>query len=523
MTKHREYKGTHRAWQQIGREKLHGINVPLFSLRGESGGGIGNFYDLIPIIEWCAKIGYRVIQLLPINDSGPDSSPYNALSAVAINPIYLNLESLDFLNEELRLEIRMLGRFNTLQRIAYTSVLAAKLDILRLYFQINFHHIEKDPKYEEFIEKHPFFKHYALFKALKEHYVHRDWQDWHPHLSNPSKHALKEAMHTHREEMNFHLMLQFLCYQQLKVVKNNAEKHQIFLKGDIPILISPQSMDVWLYRENFNLDYSAGAPPDYYSSDGQNWGFPIYNWEAIEENHFSWWETRLHYAANFYDLYRIDHVIGFFRIWAIAEGQKATGGIYLPKEKWAYLEQGRRILGKLCDFTEMLPIAEDLGTVPEGSREVLFDLKIPGTRVPRWEKRLDRNKSFIPFEDYAPLSLTTVSTHDSATLRLFWEEETDVAKAYAHFRNWAMQPWSRELQYQLLKDGHQTRSQFHINLLQEYLALYEDLSWPNAHQERINIPGTVSTFNWSYRFRPSVREIVNHDNLALTMQQLIKK
>ena len=486
----------------------NGIDLPLASLRSHRSCGIGEFHDLLPLIDWCHDVGFNVIQLLPLNDSGTDPSPYSALSSCALHPIYLSLENLDG------------SHLNALPRISYLEVLSFKLNFLHTYIAESGPQILESSDCQKFITQNHWLTPYALFKVLKDKLQHTPWMSWPEELKLPDFNHLIEL---HAEEMKFYFVVQFLCHQQLAHVKKYAASKGVLLKGDIPFLISVDSADTWFKPSFFNFDFSAGAPPDAYNSEGQYWGFPIYNWEVLKKDDFGWWHQRLHLAAHYYDLYRIDHVVGFFRIWAIPRGHPPKEGKFLPENPALWIPQGREILQMMLSTSSMIPIAEDLGTVPPSVHTTLTELGICGTRVIRWERRYDQDGSFIPFADYPPLSLTTVSTHDSDTLQLWWQNSPDEAKAFCAFKGWTYSPdFSFEQRLQLLHDAHHTPSTFHINLLQEYLALFPELVSPNPSDERINTPGKVLPTNWTYRFRPSIEEIAAHLPLKKAIASLLQ-
>ena len=176
----------------------------------------------------------------------------------------------------------------------------------------------------------------------------------------------------------------------------------------------------------------------------------------------------------------------------------------------------------MLQSSPMLPIGEDLGVVPENVRSTLKDLGISGTKVMRWERVWNEDGRFIEIKDYIPQSLTTVSTHDSDTLPLWWKNAAQESQFYAKFKGWIWQEYiTRDQQIAILKDSHHTTSLFHINLLQEYLALFKDLSYDNPNEERINLPGTINNTNWCYRFKPTVEEIVNHKELRNTIKEIV--
>ncbi|HNA62685.1 MAG TPA: 4-alpha-glucanotransferase [Rhabdochlamydiaceae bacterium] len=484
------------------KNRYHGIDLPLASLHSNQSCGIGEFNDLLLLIDWCHDVGFDVIQLLPLNDSGTDPSPYSALSSCALHPIYLSLGALPGSPAPDGIHL------NALPRVSYLEVLSFKLNFLHAYFAESGHQILDSSDFEEFVVKNPWLLSYALFKVLKDKLQHTPWMSWPDELKSPDFNHLVEL---HAEEMKFYFAIQFLCHQQLATVKKYAASKGILLKGDIPILISPDSADTWFKPHFFNFNFSAGAPPDAYNSEGQYWGFPIYNWEVIRNDDFSWWHQRLHIATHYYDLYRIDHVVGFFRIWAIPLNHPPREGKFIPENPALWLPQGREILQMMLATSPMLPIAEDLGSVPSSVRTTLAELGICGTKVIRWERRYEQDGSFIPFSDYPKLSLTTVSTHDSDTLQLWWQNSPDEAKAFCAFLGWNYSPdLSFDQRLKLLNDAHHTPSIFHINLLQEYLALFPELVSANPQDERINVPGKVLPANWTYRFRPSIEEIAAH-------------
>jgi 4-alpha-glucanotransferase len=482
-------------WERIGRRPHHGVNVPLFALRSHNSCGVGEFLDLKLLIDWCCTVGMEVIQLLPLNDIGKDPSPYNEISSCALNPLFLSLHALPALNAELRERLRSLQALTEDTRIPYGDLFSQKMAWLRLYCEEHGQEIIKTQPFQEFVEKNGWLEPYILFHENVE--------------------FLKDG--------HFYSITQYLCYCQMIEVKEYASAHAILLKGDIPILVSPFSADVWYYKELFDTHFSAGAPPDAYNREGQYWGFPIFNWEALKRQKYRWWKERLRYASHFYDLYRIDHVVGFFRIWAILRNHSGREGMFIPRDPRLWIPQGREILKMMLASSPLLPIAEDLGEVPQEVRTCLKELGICGTKVMRWERLWNQGEGFIPINAYPELSMTTVSTHDSETLALWWRDSPREAKAYADLKKWVYDPiLTKEQRSSILWDSHHTSSLFHINLLQEYLALFPELVWPKIEDERINIPGRTLPTNWTYRFRPFLEDLQNHDALKSAIKSLLK-
>ena len=511
-----------KAWHKIGNRHHHGINIPLFSIHSKDSCGIGEFLDLKLLIDFTSSVGMDIIQLLPLNDTGYETSPYNALSSLALNPIYLSLHKLPFVKSDRDLQLDLVGfkRYTYLQKVAYNAVLTAKLAFLKKYFDRYYINYKDSSPYKEFIKQHPWLQDYGLFKCLKDDYAHKGWFSWekkHKNLTHSYKKKLQEEK---AEEISFYIFLQFLSFSQMEEVKSYAEQKNIFLKGDIPILISPESLDVWEGRQNFDLKYSAGAPPDQFTPDGQNWGFPIYNWKHMEETHYCFWVDRLKTAEKFYHIFRIDHIIGLYRIFAIPRDGSGEGA-FIPSDRKLAIFNGEDILKKLTSFTHMLPIGEDLGDKIEHIRKSLSELTIPGTKIPRWEKYYLTDGSFVPYKDYNPFSLTTISTHDSETLLQWWNDNPLEAEGFAIAYDMEYKRYlTHSLRYQMLQATHRTASLFHINLLPEYLALFENLVWENPDDERINLPGTVLPSNWCYRMRPSLETLLDHKHLKAIIQEL---
>ena len=513
-----------KQWETVGVKNHQGFNIPLFSIHSENSYGIGEFPDLIPLIDWTKSVGFDVIQLLPINDSGRDTSPYSAISAFALNPIYIGLNALPNLDKypQLQEELRLMPKMPRSHRIAYTHVRKAKDTFLRHYFQIAGHEITKSKAFQTFVSMSPWLTGYALYKILKDQFNWISWEDWPQEFKSPTESQLQKLAHDHSEEIEWHSFLQFLCDQQLGIASKHALSQQVFLKGDIPILINRDSCEVWLHRELFDLNYSAGAPPDMYSEVGQDWGFPTYNWETIEKQGYAWWIDRLNSASQYYPIYRLDHIVGFFRIWSIPQGKLSKDGFYIPSNQNIWIDHGQKIMLEMLNRCPMLPIGEDLGNVPPAVRSCLHALGICGTKVMRWERNWNGDKQFIRPDEYPLASMTTVSTHDSETLALWWQNNPAEAQDFALFKGWGYYPvLSRDHHREILWDSHHSRSLFHINLLQEYLALIPGLTWPNFEDERINVPGIVAETNWTYRFKPTVEEIVQNSALSHLMKELI--
>lgn len=427
-----------------------------------------------------------MVQLLPLYDTGDDPSPYNAVSANALNPIYISLHALP------GIPLEPLQKLNALERFDYSFILKAKLALLKAHFQENRNTFNKE-KEEAFLIRFPWVNAYAQFKS-------------------------QDAP----EDKSFYIWLQSIAYGQMHAVKMHAESKKVFIKGDIPILVSPQSIDVKTHLDIFDLSLIAGAPPDFYNEEGQRWGFPLYKFEAQVANGFAFWKERLRSAKEIFHLYRLDHIVGLFRAWGIPPGKKPIEGHYVPEERYKWRYQGETQLKTLIEASSMLPVGEDLGIIPYETREVMAALGIPGTKVIRWERDWTGDLHFIPYADYPVASMTTVSTHDSEPVISWWKYHPTDAEAFAHFKGWHYTSHlSEQHQIDILRDSHTTPSLLHINLLQEYLSLFPDLQYADESLWRINTPGTVSPLNWSVRYRPFIEELQEHLALSQLMKGLI--
>jgi len=397
-----------------------------------------------------------------------------------------------------------------------------KEQLLQQYFAWEYPRFATTDNYQEFITQNDWLKPYSVYKILRQQNEGLPWQKWATALQQPDQKILCAIAQQHYNSFQYHQFVQYLCFQQLEKAKRYAEKSGVYLKGDIPILINMDSAEVWWDRELFDTRLIAGAPPDHYTPRGQKWGFPLFNWTQMEKEQFQWWKKRLQIASKLYHLYRIDHILGFFRIWAIPKNKGAKSGFYLPEDPERWIPQGQKILELLLNSSRMLPIGEDLGVIPDGVRPCLNRLGIAGTRVVRWERRWDTDESYIPPEEFHPLTLATVSTHDSEPLAQWWQSFPKEAGVYAKQEGWDYHPHlSSEQRAHILRASHQAGSLFHINLLQEYLALDPDLVHFKPEDERINVPGTRSIKNWSYRYVPSVEHIQEHPWLSDRVRELL--
>lgn len=307
--------------------KAAGVVIPVFSLRSEGSFGVGDFGDLKMMVDWAAKTNQRVIQILPIYDTTithtwTDSYPYNSISIYALHPQYADLRQLPELKDAKAKESMEALRkeLNALPQIDYERVNNAKHEYLRLLFEQEFTAISKKAQYKKFFEDNKeWLVPYAAFSHYRDIYGTATFSQWPDHHSLPADEREKMGTPGTKEYKSVAIWyyIQYILDTQLRDAHDYAQKNRVLLKGDIPIGISRDGVEAWVEPKYFNLNGQAGAPPDAFSTNGQNWGFPTYNWDAMLADGCSWWIRRFRKMAEFFDAYRIDHVLGFFRIWEI--------------------------------------------------------------------------------------------------------------------------------------------------------------------------------------------------------------
>lgn len=297
-----------------------GTALPLFSLRSASGFGTGEFPDLRKLIDWAAATGQRVVQLLPVNDTirtgtRSDSYPYNAVSSFALHPLYLSLIGAG-LQPDARYR-RQQRRLNALPTVDYEAVMRLKLDWARLLFRRTWETVRTTDGYAAFeTQNRLWLEPYAAFSALRDRFGTADFRQW-GEYARYDEQRLRVFRNENRAAIDFYCFLQYHLHSQLSDASRYARQRGVVLKGDIPIGVSPSSADVWQYPHLFHLDGQAGAPPDAFAATGQNWGFPTYDWEHMAQDGYAWWQARMAKMAEYFDAFRIDHILGFFRIWEI--------------------------------------------------------------------------------------------------------------------------------------------------------------------------------------------------------------
>ena len=625
--------------------KLTGVAVPVFSLNTKNNFGIGEFLDLKMLGDWCEKVGMKMIQILPINDTRTDDSwdnsyPYKAISTKALHPIYLNLEKIGKLQEESD-RAYFENQKNILKEkdyVDYPEVMKVKDAYFKKIFAQDWESTKNTEDFQNFFKEN------------------KDW------LVPYAEFCLQPTVNGQQPE--FYYFLQYHLDKQLKEAVDYLHERGIALKGDIPIGIGRHSVEAWTNPELFNLDCQAGAPPDAFATEGQNWGFPTYNWKAMANDDYQWWRDRLTQMSRYFDAYRIDHILGFFRIWEIP--QEHTQGImghfspalsyqqsaissqlsasyerltkpyirghflheffgefteevrdkYLNETSFSYFElkeefntqrkitdffvnrqqttdnnhkdekikngliarcaevlfledkngglhprialqfthsyneledyqkdninklydeyfyhrneelwkeEALKKLPKIIEASDMLVCGEDLGMVPACVKDVMQQLNILSLEVQRMPK--NPCETFVNPKENPYLSVDTTSTHDTSTIRGWWEENGELTNRFyremlGHHEGapYFAEPWvCKEIIEQHLKSS----SMWVIIPIQDYIAMDGDFRWDQTQKEQINVPAN-SHHHWCYKMHQSLEELNERQSLNETLHSMIK-
>ncbi len=506
-----------------------GTVVPVFALRSEDDFGIGEFKDLKPVVDWAASTGQCIIQLLPVNDTTrrgewKDSYPYSPVSAFALHPIYMDLKALGIWPGVKYTKLQQ--ELNNLPEIDWPRVFSAKMGYIRKAFARRGERDMRGPSYKRFVKENEFWlEEYAIFCAERDGF-----------------------------EPSYYYWMQYHLDKQFSAVVKYARSKGISFKGDLPIGISADSADAHCHPELFNLDSTAGAPPDYFSRDGQNWGFPTYNWEEMAKDNYAWWKARLRHMARYFDAYRIDHILGFFRIWEIPVGNH-TGmdghfnpalpysaseifemqlpieglfhedprhhGMYQPliapasqnlpqwqQERFGALyndffyhrhndfwaRNAEKKLPELLAATGMLACGEDLGMVPSC---------VPG--VMDRQRILSLKMRGIEHEgDWKYLSVCATSSHDMETLRMQFQNDPE--------------PWEVK---NVLREFLNSPSMLAIFPIQDWLAIDPAVRRKDRNSERINEPADPN-HKWRFRIHIDVNSLKDLSGMNAEIYGMLK-
>lgn len=321
--------------------KAAGVAIPVFSLRSKNSFGTGEFTDLKLLVDWAKKTGLKMIQLLPVNDttatySWKDSYPYSAISAFALHPLLLNLDAVAG-KEQAAVVAKLAAKqkeLNALPELDYEEVMKLKMAATRELFAFHKASFRDDLTYITFFElNRHWLEPYAAFAYLRDKFKTAEFNTWKTHAvyDESEIQQLVSPEQKHYDEIALHYFTQYHLHLQLKEATEYAHKHGVVIKGDIPIGICRNSADAWVEPGLYHMEEQAGAPPDAFTAKGQNWGFPTYNWAAMQKDNFTWWRKRFEQMSNYFDAFRIDHILGFFRIWSIpAHAVEGILGRFVP-------------------------------------------------------------------------------------------------------------------------------------------------------------------------------------------------
>jgi 4-alpha-glucanotransferase len=489
-----------------------GVLVPLFSIPSRRSWGIGEIPDLVPLSRWLDLAGCDFVQFLPLNEMQEgQSSPYSALSAMALDPLFIAVDDVpDWVNaggDELLAEDRAaLAHARAAPRVDYAVVRALKGRALRQAFAWFADHSwgtgdRRNRSLRAFEKRERWWlDDYSLFRALHDDHGGRHWREWEPGLRDREPSALAAARKRLEWQIRYYVYLQWLASEQWQRARKAASPVGVF--GDFPFMVSGHSADVWARQHEFDLDSSVGTPPDAFSATGQDWGLPAYRWDIVAAGGYAWLRDRARRAAELYDGFRIDHLIGFYR--TFVRRSDGTAG-FVPVDEAEQRAQGERLLTVFSESGASL-IGEDLGTVPDFLRVSLAERGIPGMKVMRWER--DWHAVDQPFHDvaaYPPVSVATSGTHDTETLAGWWDNanqlELQSVLSMPLMRDAGLSadaPFSDRMRDVLLEALFASGSRLLI------LPIQDIFGW----RDRINTPASVNDQNWTWRLPGPVVDLM---------------
>ncbi len=493
-------------------KKSAGILIPLFSIRTADDFGRGEIMQMKPMLDFAISIGHRIIQLLPLDETAPlEASPYSALTVFAIDPLYISAAELDGVGKmAIRRARAIAGQAS--RRVARAKYVALKKQLLeRAYhaFATRSRAAERRA-IEDFIRGNSYWiNDYALFRALKDHFDFRAWEEWPTDLVRREPGALASARRDLADGVRKYCYFQFVAHQQWKSIREYAAARGCYIGGDLAFSPGRDSDVVWAHQTSFDLSRTVGTPPDAFSQTGQRWGLPMPNWSAMHADGFEIWRSRARRARALYDLVRIDHVVGLYRTFSFDAGDPSTAGKFAPEDENEQRAQGEAVIRAIQEETpELQFVAEDLGTVPPWVRKSITALGIPGYKVMQWERDWDApEQPFTNPSDYPALALATTGTHDTEALTLWWrgqtpDERAKLVKAFGLERRVNVRaPLGMPVLNEILATLYASPP------IMTVLPIQDLFGWC----ARINTPGTVNESNWTYRLPiPLERMAVSH-------------
>jgi 4-alpha-glucanotransferase len=481
--------------------RTSGILLPLFSLRSATDAGIGDFGGCEGLFRWMRRAKQRILMILPLLPTAPgDPSPYSTRSAFGFNPLFIDLAQLpggaDFSTDERA----WLEQARGAAAVQYERVFPLKAAALERAF-MRFEK-EGDPAaFERFQAEQAEWLHtFALFAALAEAHQYKPWWEWPQGLARRDAAALDEAERTLGPRIRFHAWLQWVADSQWKTVRAQAAAHGVILCGDEPFIIGKDSADAWAFPHLLRCEGRLGVPPDDFSADGQDWGLPWFDFDAAEKEGYRWLRRRARTAAAAYDVRRIDHAIGYFRQY-IRDDQTPRGR-FIPQGEEAQRALGEKHFRLLSEGGAGI-VAEDLGVMTPFVRRTLDELKLPGYQVMRWARE---DGVYRDPRHYPRVSLVTTGTHDTETLREWWQsggqwEREAVCRTFPELHRFSppAASWSEDLHEALLAAAENANSDLCV------------IPWGDLFGEttRINLPGSMGTHNWTYRMSVAVEALLS--------------
>ncbi len=475
-----------------------GILIPLFSIRTRDNFGRGEILDLAPMIDFALSMGHRVIQLLPLDETGPDDlSPYSAMSVMAIDPTYISMSGLPNVGRVVLARAREpIGRRRFVDR---PIIRREKFPLLERAYRASRARRgpEEAAQLDAFIEANSYWIHdYALFRALKDRFNWTSWETWPAEIAKRDPNALTLARRELADAIEMYGYWQYIAHRQWSEMRAYASSRGAFIGGDLAFSPRGDSAEVWANQEEFDLSRTVGAPPDGFNPKGQRWGLPLPNWSAMRAAGFKVLRARARHASTLYDLLRIDHVIGLYRTFNFGS-ELAAPGVFTPANENDQLAQGEEVIGAIkqeAGATEL--IAEDLGTVPQWARASLTRLGVPGYKVMQWERDWGKpDEPFLNPATYPTLSLATTGTHDTEPLTVWWHSQT-IADREKFVRELGLEAKAnpRRMLEESARDAILTMLYAAPSKL-VIIPIQDLFGW----SARINRPGTVSAWNWTYR------------------------
>ena len=475
-----------------------GILIPLFSIRTRNSLGRGEILDLAPMMDFALSMGHRVIQLLPLDETGPDDlSPYSAMSVMAIDPMYISVSGLAGVGRVvLRRARAAVGKARFVPR---SIIRREKFALLERAYRATRARGGRDEaaQLDEFIEANSYWlRDYALFRALKERFNWTSWETWPAQIAQRDPAALAAARRELAEPIEMYGYWQFIAHRQWSQMRAYASSHGALIGGDLAFSPCRDSAEVWADQDEFDLSRTVGAPPDGFNPKGQRWGLPLPNWNQMRAHGFKLLRARARHASSLYDLIRIDHVVGLYRTFNFGSDPDAAG-TFTPADEADQRLQGEEVIHAIkqeVGATEL--IAEDLGTVPPWVRESLTRLGVPGYKVMQWERNWGQaDEPFLSPAAYPELSLATTGTHDTEPLTVWWRAQP-VAEREKFVRALGLE--SQVNPRRMLEEAARDSILAALYAAPSRLVIIpiQDLFGWSA---RINRPGTINDSNWTYR------------------------